>query len=656
MAIMGKAKALFSLGKTGDALLNYQNALEQAPDTHDPDPRIGIGCCFWQLGYKDDAHMAWQRALEVYPQSKIANVLLGLYHLDQSAQHPTSSAEFKSQYTKAMTQYMQTAYKIDNKFPLTCASFGNYYLLRKAWASVDRLARQSIESTDVNAIASDGWYLLGRQEHHQGNISTAADYYNRADQARGGDERGWMPAKFGAAQLRISVQDYAGAKFRLEKIVQQSKSIEAMTLLGILSAEEAFAEQIGDVKEDKSAEVKKAIALLESVRNAWKDPKRKVSPDSSVLLNLARLYEHESPEKSLQCLQQVEQLEIDEIPEEDRPDDVEDEAAMIAILRESLPPQLLNNMGSFHYHAERYAQARDLFQSALNACVKEGDKEDSAADTDALVTTTSYNLARTYEAEGMLDEAKKVYEGLLDRHPSYIDARIRLTYILLRQDPTGSGPRAMADLLEAEASNLEVRALYGWFVHRSKKRTQNVAEDQEQRHYKHSLMQYDKHDRYSLTGMGNIFLQNAREMRRDTDQEKEKRANQYKKAIEFFDKALQLDPQDAYAAQGIGIALIEDKKDHSTAIQIFTKARESIKDASVFLNLGHAYCEVKQYARAIENVSAPIPSSHFLLYTDKNMNSTRRHLQENDPRILRSTPALAVSGFCVASKKRASKR
>lgn len=602
MAVMGKARALYSLGRWADALLNYQDALARAPGLSDPDPRIGIGCCFWQLALKDEAQAAWKRALEVNPDSNVANILLGLFHLDQSSKYATGEPEFQQHYKRAMTEYTQTAWKKDPKYPLTCATFGNYFLLRKAWPTVERLSRQAIESTDVNAIASDGWYLLARKEHYEGNIAKATDFYNRADQARGGDDKGYLPAKFGAAQLKTLAQDYEGARFRLEKIVQTSKSVEAMTLLGLLYAEAVYANQAAATKEDKSSELKKAIGLLEQVRNAWKDPKKKITPDTAVLLNLARLYETENPDRSLQCLQQVEQMEIDEIPDEDRPDDIEDDAAMVAALRESLPPQLLNNMAAFHYQAERYTQARELFQSALNACVKIGDK-DSTIDTDGLVTSISYNLARTYEAENMLTEAQKVYEGLLERHPEYTDASARLTFMSLRDNPSEESSQAMRKLLEADPSNLEVRALYGWHTHKAKKRTMNPAEDTEQRHYKHSLQDHDKHDRYSLTGMGNIFLQVAREMRRDTDQDKDKRSKTYNRAIEFYDKALQLDPKNAYAAQGIAIALVEDKKDYASAIQVFNKVRETMKDASVFINLGHAFCEMKQYPRAIENVS-----------------------------------------------------
>lgn len=499
-----------------------------------------------------------------------------------------------------MTQYTQKAFKLDKEYPMTCAVFGGYFLLRKQYPTVETLARKAIDNTDVMSIASDGWYLLGRKSHYEGDNARAVEFYNRSDQTRGGGDKGYLPAKFGAVQMQVINKDFDGAKFKLEKIVQQSKNPEAMTLLAALHAEDVFAVQRSNIKEDKSSEVKRAIGLLESVRSMWKDEKQHLTPDESVLVYLARLYEDSAPEKSMQCLRQLEELQISSIPESARPEGIENEDDMKAALRQNLPPQLLNNMGCFLYQSEKIALARGMFQSALNACVHSQEREDRA-DNDALVTTISYNLGRTYEAADMWDEAKTVYEGLLERHRDYTEASARLTYITLRQSPTDDGPKKMAKLYESDSSNLEVRALFGWYLSKSKKRVSNLAEDQEQRHYKHTLQYYDKHDRYALTGMGNVHLLAARDMRRDTDQEKEKRRKIYQRAVEFFDKALQLDPKNAYAAQGIAIALVDDKKDHSSAVQILSRIRDTLKDPSVYLNLGHVYAELRQFSRSIEH-------------------------------------------------------
>ena len=65
MALLGKSRILFALARYSDALETYQEALHKMPDLRDPDPRIGIGCCLWQLSHHEEAREAWERALEL---------------------------------------------------------------------------------------------------------------------------------------------------------------------------------------------------------------------------------------------------------------------------------------------------------------------------------------------------------------------------------------------------------------------------------------------------------------------------------------------------------------------------------------------------------------------------------------------------------------
>ena len=502
-----------------------------------------------------------------------------------------------------MTDCTQRAFKLKKDLPLACVTFARFFLSRGSLSTVESLARKAIEFTDVNAIASDGWYALAQKEHQSNALAKAGEYYKKADEARGGLDKGFMPAKLGAAQVLAETGDMVGAKFRLEKALQQPRCVEAQTLLGTILAEEVLASATGSSKDDKPHERKRAIQLLEAVRQAWQDPGRRLIGDRSVGLNLARLHEYESIEISRQRLKEVEEMELKLLRKTLTSQEPNGEGAAANSLRDRLPPQLLNNLGCCAYTAEEYGEAGVQFQTALNACAHESYRH-SSVDTDRLVTTISYNLARAYEADGRLDDAKKVYEGLFGREGGHADAHARLAYIALRQSPTDEGPKAVSKLVQGESGNLEVRALYGWFLSRSRKqRSTNLAEDPEQRHYKHTLQHYDKHDRYSLTGMGNLYLTNAREMRRESEADRDKRRKSYEKAVEFFDKALQLDPQNAYAAQGIAIALIEDRRDYGTAIQILVKVHDVVRDSNVAVNLGHAYVDVKQYTRAIEVVS-----------------------------------------------------
>ena len=379
---------------------------------------------------------------------------------------------------------------------------------------------------------------LARMAHAQGEMKQALEFYARSDQARGGDgrgadDKGYLPAKFGMAQIKVLLDDQVDAKFRLERLYRQSRSPEVMTLLGTLYAEDYFTSSAtGANVEEKADAYKKAVSLLENVRNTWKDPKRKYTEDPDVLLNLARLYEIEMPERSMQCLQHVEKIEIEKLPQ-DKITEGDDENAQRAT-RVQLPPELLNNIACFQYQAEKYTLATQGFQDALDACVRVNqDDVDNEYDTDSLITSISYNLGRSYEAQGELEIAKDTYTKILERHPGYLDAHARLAYIKLEQDPAGEGPKQISEVYHSAEDNLELRGLYGWYLSKAKRKTNNVAEDQEQRHMKHTLRDFNKHDHYSLIAMGNVHLAIAREMDRLTEQDKDKRRKMYYKAVEF---------------------------------------------------------------------------------------------------------------------------
>ena len=63
MATLGIARSQYLLGRYNEALAGYQEVLMKMPGLTDPDPRIGIGCCLWQLGLREQAKAAWDRSL-----------------------------------------------------------------------------------------------------------------------------------------------------------------------------------------------------------------------------------------------------------------------------------------------------------------------------------------------------------------------------------------------------------------------------------------------------------------------------------------------------------------------------------------------------------------------------------------------------------------
>lgn len=589
LATMGKARVLYGRKRYDKALECYQEVLVKRPDM-DPDPRIGIGMCFWSLGYKEDARVAWERALEIDPDSKVAHSLMAAYYLHVTSSMPEYDPAWANNYRQVI-DHTQKAYKLDKNFPMACTTFASHFFSKKGYPQCETLAKKAIEFSDVSGVTSDGWYILARKAHAEADHQQALACYRKSDQAR---EGGWLPAKIGVGQVQVLMQDIPSAKLSFEAIVHENpKSVEAKTILGTLYAHEVLStiprSGFAGPKEDIPGLHRKAVALLEGVHNVWKNEKRTDPANEALLLTLARLYEHDQPEKAVQCLQAVYQIYLD-VKETDK-----------SIL---IPIQLINNIATLYWHQEKYDKARELYQEALTAIPQHKEKDENL-DVDALATTLTYNLGRCEEAAGNLEQATKHYSQLLQFHNGYVDANLRLAYMLMRL-ASPEGFKMIYKLMQTDSTNLEVRAMYGWYLSKQKRRIPvNIAEDNEQRHYKHSLQHHDKHDRYSLAGMGNLYLHTAREMRRDTEQEKEKRRKTYEKAVEFFDKCLQLDPKNAFAAQGVAIAMIEDKKDLKGAVGILTKVRETLaNDGHAVVNLGHCLAGLEQWGRAIEMVSS----------------------------------------------------
>ena len=601
MAVLGKARTFFAMKRFEDSYKAYQDVLSRMPDMVDPDPRIGIGCCLWQLNHPEEARVAWQRALDLNPASLIAKTLIGICGLRDAKQLNVDDPSFSSKFRQAISDLVQKTAESDRLLPLACVHLGSYLFDLQDRDNAETLAKKALALTDTTPIASDAWYTLAQTEHSSDipDWARVEEFYNRSDGSRAG-EKGFLSAKLGSIQANISTNRKTDARFRLEKLVQQNGSnLEAKVILGSLYAEEVFNDEMAMTKEDKSSEYKKALAHLEAVRVAWKDPKRNFPPDVDLLLTLAKLYGTDVPDKALQCLEEVKKILLDNLAKDEDRVEVGDKEQQAKQQVECLPSQFLNNIGCHQFQLERFESAIESFQSALNACT--GSSTDDGNETDALITTISYNLARSYEASQLYLEARKVYQGLLERHPDYVDAQARLAYLTYAHHDAIEGTEAIEALYNSNTDDLDIRALYGWYLNQSKKFSPDPAQDVEQRHHKHTLQQFDKHDIYALTAMGNINLKCAREMPRDTDSRRERRRKVYETAFAFFKRVLDLDSKNVFAAQGIAIALVEDQKNLNDALPVFLKAKEIIRDSSTLVNLGHAFAEKKDLVKSIEH-------------------------------------------------------
>ncbi|KAK7203647.1 hypothetical protein BZA70DRAFT_71265 [Myxozyma melibiosi] len=590
MAFFGRARYLYAKENYKGALKIYQQILMYRQDIR-PDPRIGIGLCFWQLGFKDEAKIAWERSLELDPNNPNTNILMGLFYQDRAFQNVTSP-EFVDLYGTSL-QYTQKAFKNGSqKLAIAGVELARYLFSKKTeMEKVIKLCEKVIDYAEVPAITSDAYFWMGRAYHDLGKYQEAMSSFQKARVAKPDN----VLAKIGMGQIQIINNDLTEAKLTFEKIIQEHpKCAEGLLILGYLYARDhvQHASVVGSINRNDAklaaSEKAKARILLERYLNLVESRPGISDTEIDVHITLSMLYESENINQAITSLEHAMALQR-QITEGGIVD-----------------PRLLNNMGVLRYHKGSYEEARELFQSGLSQITSE---EFKAENRESLLVTMTYNLARLEEQTGNVEEAKTLYQEIDERMSGYVDARIRLCYLAIAEAEETQNKSIleeavamMQQLIESEVGNLEVRALHGWYLHQYQRKrpvAKSINEDTEFRHHRHTLQNYDKHDVYSLTAMGNVHLTIAREMRPSNEAEAEKRRKMYEKAVEFFDKSLQLDGQNAYAAQGIAIALAEDRK-FNKAVGIFGKIRETLKDVSAYINLGHCLTELKNYARAIE--------------------------------------------------------
>jgi RNA polymerase-associated protein CTR9 len=187
----------------------------------------------------------------------------------------------------------------------------------------------------------------------------------------------------------------------------------------------------------------------------------------------------------------------------------------------------------------------------------------------------------------------------------------------------------LKEALTAQPSNLELRAFYLYFLIQTTASSPQTARFALEFAYK--TLSDNRNDVYTLCAAGSLSYRAAREAKPTAKEQqsesamrafgKEKTKN-YLRAVEYFDRALGVDPECSFAAQGMAIAIAEDafvtaagqvpNGDSATrignarqALAVFQRVRESLTEGSVYVNMGHCYFANDEFERAIESVRLP---------------------------------------------------
>ncbi|KAF8910392.1 hypothetical protein CPB85DRAFT_1305700 [Mucidula mucida] len=573
VALLGKGRILYARRNYSQALQTFQLVLRMNPMCQ-PDPRIGIGLCYWAMGNKSKAKAAWERSMEVNPNEWATQLLLGLESINNSKNDDIPEQERLGLY-QAGIKYVEGAFKLSAGSSAAAANaLCELFLQKGNLQRALKLAERTIQFADTLTVLTEGYVRAARIAHMQGNQSQAINNYKTAQDG----QKNNILANLGHAQMQIEICK--------SNIIAYSTSFEATAILASLRA--LPRPEISS--KDQAQERAKAKELfdritrrIESVNGTTRSKmSRMISEDMDMYIEIAGLWRNENLERTASAVGEA--LRI----------------CQTAGTSDVVEVQLLNNLGALKHLTDNLPAARSLYENALMKAAALGSEGEDFS------TTILYNLARVYEDQGEVDLAKDAYEKLLSRHPEYVDAKVRQAQMLTDLRRNSEAHDLLKQALAANGSDLNVRAFYTYFLIQSG--LSKPAKD----FVFSTLKDHDKHDIYSLCAAGFIMYTQARESRDASAKGVDERRRGFQRSTEFFEKALLLDPTCAYAAQGLAIVTAEDlltadgdgRRNAREALDVFGKVRESLGDWSVYYNMGHCYYARDEYDRAIENYEA----------------------------------------------------
>lgn len=561
--LMGKAKILFYKRQYSSSLKFFQRILQLNPLLR-PDPRIGIGLCYWMLDRKDLANQAWQNSLQVNPMNNIeAKILISIAKFDDCFNTSKSDNEFKLKYEEAMG-FTQACYKEDSSNYVLHIIFASYFFALGEYDRVKSICHKIVnDSNAASFLKSDALFWIARCLLMSGDILQSQKTFSESLKYNDNNQL----ARIGNGQCLVLRGEYSDAIRAFDKILESNnKILEVSYTLGMLHAK---------AKKD----LKLAISNLEKYVKVAQEMNKSIF--TSALFTLSALYEESDLSKSLDYLKMAKEEEIKSGKSENEISEI-----------------LLNNIGVLSLLENNVDEAQSSFEKALNVCKQK--YIDSPENEKALEITLKYNIARSKEAKNDPNNTKdalKLYQNILEECPHYTNAKIRYLIISCLSENKNI-KQEVENLLSDESSDLQVRSFYGWYLKRFGKQQGLVnsgSKDQETEHHKETLTKYTSHDCYALISLANVYCTMAREMK-----DQKKKDQYYIRAAQLYHKVLDLDVKNAYAAQGIAIILAE-KKQTGLALEFFRKVRDSLNDITVYLNLGHCLVEAKQFAKAIES-------------------------------------------------------
>uniref|UniRef100_A0A8C2JCU8 CTR9 homolog, Paf1/RNA polymerase II complex component n=1 Tax=Cyprinus carpio TaxID=7962 RepID=A0A8C2JCU8_CYPCA len=498
----------------------------------------GMGHCFVKLNKLEKARLAFGRALEL--NSKCVGALVGLAVLELNNKEADS--------IKNGVQLLSRAYTIDPSNPMVLNHLANHFFFKKDYSKVQHLALHAFHNTEVEAMQAESCYQLARSFHVQEDYDQAFQYYYQATQFASST---FVLPFFGLGQMYVYRRDKENAAQCFEKVLKAyPNNYETMKILGSL-----YATSDDQEKRDIAKEHLKKITV-------------QYSDDVEAWIELAQILEQTDIQGALSAYGTATRILQEKV-------------------QADVPPEILNNLGALHFRLGNLGEAKKYFLASLERAKAEGEHDEHYYN--AISVTTSYNLARLYEAMCEFHEAEKLYKNILREHPNYVDCYLRLGAMARDKGNFYEASDWFKEALQINQDHPDAWSLIG-NLHLAKQEW-----GPGQKKFERILKQPStQNDTYSMLALGNVWLQTLHQPSRDREKRHQDRA------LAIYKQVLRNDSKNLYAANGIG-AVLAHKGYFREARDVFSQVREATAEISDgWLNLAHIYVEQKQYISAVQ--------------------------------------------------------
>ncbi|KAF9185271.1 protein required for normal CLN1 and CLN2 G1 cyclin expression [Haplosporangium sp. Z 767] len=561
-ALLGMARIDFIRENYSEALTRYRKVLELQSDVvlPTPNPRLGMGLCFYKLGMVEQALLAFERCVEMAsnPKDATAHVLLAMLYFNKCKQTDLSEDDLRYIY-KTGFEHLKNAYGADKRSPVVGLFMGKHFSVTQDTEKAMAFAKKASEAHGLKNVQSEGFYILGKIHHQQERYADACFCYGKAVSFNPDN----LLAQFGLGQTLLFKSDIASAIAAFERILSKEPTcVEAIAVLGSIYSRSPGTKS-------------KALENFDKATNIIHERQTLSVQDPLMFTEMAQLLEQTDINKTTKaymfalgiCGQKIERGEQVEYM-----------------------PELLNNVAAINHMDGRLEAAEGSYNKALDLCGSKIQESDGDVATEAIITTIRYNLARLYEERNEVKRAEEIYKDIANKYHGYADAHLRLGVI---EQSRGNFEQA-AELYKDVFGMIDNKNVDAWTLMGMLQLKQNQIKNS-RKTLERIVKDINRHDVYALLALGNNHLGIAREEKDNMAMKQEL----YKKAFEFFDKVLKIDAYNAYAANGIAISLAVHGH-RNEAREMFLQLREAASTIpTIWLNLALVSADMGQYRNAV---------------------------------------------------------